>query len=502
MKVQINQARYKAQQQAAAQAQQKAADNNVQAKKRALDPHLSTYQTQMQHHQQQWVQHNRGQYATAAQAQQAWSNDWQNSDGGKRAEADVAPYLAAYNAAVRHDLRLTAQDVADNGGDAKAIQAAVARKANDLKPKGNSFGDQIEGNIVDQSGQQLGGVVDKKAGKVVGAESTQMRQAALRVDDAFTTRDQALAHLHDLQTRRDKALARVPNAGLRRDISDGFTDEINSAQGAVDSANADLKTDVDKEFAIAVSEQNLADAQAGMDGVKGLPPQLRKNEMQDAQRDLSAAQTQHQLAVDGKLDLTNLTQFTSDELGKAYATVLSNHPELMVTGQSDNPNAPVATDLFQTVAKLQYRPMLDANMTALSVDKSSPQWMQDLVNKGDRTTAALAMSLGVDKVAPKGGYAEKLAEKDPLAFIMLAYSDPHYISDLNNRVQPDGKNPNLDDATIIQKGEELATDKFKALMAPQGQGEPVAQVQDRQARAQQLIGLFGASGFVRANDVQ
>ncbi len=402
MKVQIAQARYKAQQQAAAQAQQKAADNNVQAKKRALDPHLSTYQTQMQHHQQQWVQHNRGQYATAAQAQQAWSNDWQNSDGGKRAEADVAPYLAAYNAAVRHDLRLTAQDVADNGGDAKAIQAAVARKANDLKPKGNSFGDQIEGNIVDQSGQQLGGVVDKKAGKVVGAESTQMRQAALRVDDAFTTRDQALAHLHDLQTRRDKALARVPNAGLRRDISDGFTDEINSAQGAVDSANADLKTDVDKEFAIAVSEQNLADAQAGMDGVKGLPPQLRKNEMQDAQRDLSAAQTQHQLAVDGKLDLTNLTQFTSDELGKAYATVLSNHPELMVTpDQSDNRER--ARRLTRSLPDRGYAAIpadLDANMTALSVDKSSPQWMQDLVAKGDQTTAALAMSLGVGNVAP------------------------------------------------------------------------------------------------------
>ena len=107
-------------------------------------------------------------------------------------------------------MRLTAQDVADNGGDAKAIQAAVARKANDLKPKGNSFGDQIEGGIVDDSGRQIGGVVDKNTGKVVGAESTQMRNAALQVDDAITTRDQALAHLQDLETQPRYGYGRGP----------------------------------------------------------------------------------------------------------------------------------------------------------------------------------------------------------------------------------------------------------------------------------------------------
>ena len=251
-------------------------------------------------------------------------------------------------------------------------------------------------------------------------------------------------------------MAAVHNAGLRREISDGFTDEINAAQGAVDSANADLKTDVDKEFAIAVSELNLADAQAGMDGVKGLPPQIRKNEMPDAQRDLSAAETQHQLAVDGKLDLTNLTEFTPDELGKAYATVLSNHPELqvtpeMLTGQALNdPNTEVATHLFQTVNVLPYRWQLDGNLTGLTVDKNSPQWMQDLVAKGDLTTAALAQSLGVGNVVPHKGAETILAEKDPLAFIMLAYSDPNH----NFNTQVDDNNLNLDDATIIQRGRE------------------------------------------------
>ena len=440
------------------QAQLSAAAADTKKKKQAADTALNTYHGKMLAHQNQWVNQNRGKYKTQAAAQQAWLTAWENSDEGKAAEKELAPYLDAYNSAVRKELRLSAADADANGGD---VKGAVQAKANDLKSGGNGFQAKV-----------LDGIVDT-ASTDIGNEFAALRNSIVDVYNALDQNNQALVNQKNTQDRLDQALQGVHNMGLRAEIRDSFAADIKAAQTAVDDSAKALKDAEDKELAITLSENVLAD-QLKVTGRDRRDP--------DFQQAVRTAQQQYQDALAGKFDLK---EYSPDQLQAALSSVLANHPELLTEQNRD-----FAMHLMEVGNALRMRPTLDANLDMLSIGKNSPQWMQDLVARGDKVTAALIVSLGVQNAQPQTKAEEILAENDPLAFAMLKYAGgPRFDmppSSIDN-VQPDT-------ATVVQAGEAAAAAAFSKLRDSLDKTD--------QAKVSDLQGLLLAAGNVRADYIQ
>lgn len=147
---------------------------------------------------------------------------------------------------------------------------------------------------------------------------------------------------------------------------------------------------------------------------------------------------------------TGAKQYSDPTLFAAQQTVAENHPELYTNQE------------FQTtLAKVPGYAQLTANIGNLPAGKDTAPWVQKLFNDGDKTTAAFAVALGVDRAVPANEAEKILAEKDPLAFAILKYTGtPVSIAGAG----ADAQAPALTTDQYLQIAETAAGDGFNKLI--------------------------------------
>jgi hypothetical protein len=211
---------------------------------------------------------------------------------------------------------------------------------------------------------------------LVKSESPQLRSARLDTIDAFAEKGAAAANLHDVLARRDKALMGVTDPAQRDRINAGFQGEIDAAQGKVKAAELGVSEALQTEMTTALSAH-------------GAGP------------------------------------YIPEQIDAAVRSVLVAHPELM-----DPANQDFANRLLVGGEILKVKPGIETNFTNLKVDANTPPWMRNLIEHGNKHTAALIVSLGMANEQPLNGNEKLLAEKDPLAFALLRYSGAHLPDEL------------------------------------------------------------------------
>ena len=463
-------------------ADQKAAAGKTETARQDATTALSTYKGSVKANQQKWASQHKGQYKTQQQAQTAWQNAWDNSDDGKAAKQALAPHLQAYANAAADEMRVAAEN---GGGD---VNGAIQQKAADIKGRTDGKADhtQWEDKVLDSLIDGPDGVA-----AAITNETPAVRAANLEISRAFDDRDAALADVSTLEgqrTRDLKALSGTPGRFLREDVNESYSGQIAAARNNLTLAETNLRAALKTGLATIGAALVVADAKNNIKNLANSPALRNAAERQQTATDLSAAEQQYRNVLAGD---TELEVYTPEQVSTALNTLMTYHPELMKPE-----NFPVAMDLMLDAGALTVKPELDAKLATLSVDANTPDWMKSLINdKGDKVTAALIVTLGVDGVKPQGRAEEILARDDPMAFAMLKYaggSVPYPESNING-VEPT-------EADILKAGREATSTAVQNLALTTGKSAD--KVKSDQQDLMRLQLLIRASGDVRADYVQ
>ncbi|WP_088360690.1 MULTISPECIES: hypothetical protein [Rhodomicrobium] len=235
LKVQMARQRYLEAQAAARRAAEQQARTNTQTARQNAHAGLTKYNSAAQAHQKTWAKAHQGAYTSEKAALAAWQEDWEESDEGKRAWAELAPLLDTYDRAVANDLRVAA---ANGGGN---VKAAVAQEAGELKAPGS--GDSWEDDQLDK-------MVDKQQAKI-SVETPEARATAMALDKWQAANDRlAYAQGQQATAQKDGALS----------VLEYWDHEVSKAQTEADAAASELGATLGTEF----------DVEAGK--VLGVPP--------------------------------------------------------------------------------------------------------------------------------------------------------------------------------------------------------------------------------------
>jgi len=465
-----------AQQKQQQQQEQTQAADTTASKRQSANNALGDYNGKVRKHQETWVQQNRGQHATQAEAQTAWQTSWDNSNESETATAVLLPYLADYSGAAQHEMRLAAEAA---GSDPEAVRRAIQARATEIRDRETGTDeDTILDGVVDQASTQ------------VSSESPELRSATLDVTEAVGGRDQALVNVQNVHERRDRAVRGVQNMGLRQEIRDSFQAEIDAAERQLAGAEQTLTEGLRTEFAIAVADGAVTQAEQGLENVNNLPAGgLRNAERPDAQRVLGEAQYQRSQVLAGNYDA--LKSVTPEQIDDAVASVFTRHPELRLEQNQD-----YALNIWISGEALKRRPEIDMNLASLSSVSADPQtadWMKKLIET-DPVSAAVVASLETTDARGNpvevytlqpGTQAERLlAQSSPMTFVVLKYAGGRL--DL-----PEGTLANIQPMDVTRYGQEATARQLEVL---QNSTKP-----EDETRFNDLQFIMLASGDVRAS---